>query len=369
MMANCHDSGGSVDEEQVIESFYYSDDSSFYGDEDTKENCIAEVASFNTLDYWDIHQGNFKCIITQEQYRRRITQQAPTRAPAKRKRISSDSLEGQSDQEIKKVKVKSHRSIVSEDNNISNTTPDSGNVSVGREKVLFNPYEDNPMAYQLQESFDDFFARLRPSVTTIETGGPWIMIANPHASHRPASEDIAGFKQEGSRLLKIYMDKKRRYEEEASTTNRAALAPKFKPGRDLLEAEILAVAKAKNVTSGKWMLFVSPAAVDSVWRVVTKATLDGTLGCAAKVATARDSNTNSGNRPNRETLICIHTENSSDMTDVERVLLEMKNLGLPVNGRDGRGIYYKCDAYSHLDIVSGNEYGLKAIIRDELCSV
>ncbi|RMZ89137.1 hypothetical protein DV736_g3631, partial [Chaetothyriales sp. CBS 134916] len=357
-MVNHHDSdSGDDDDEQITDSFYYSDDSSFYGDEETKEDCLAEVASFNTLDYWDVHQGNFKCIIAQEQFRRREGQQAPTQVAAKRIRIPSNSPESRPDQEIKKTKIESHGSIKSEDNNVSSTIPIGGTVSDGKDKALFNPYEDNPMAYQLHESFDDFFARLRPSTTTAESGGPWIWIANPHASRRLASEDIAGFKQAGSRLLEAYMYNKRSYEE-ANATNPAALARKLRPGRDRLEAEILAVAKAKKVTSGKWMLFVSPADVDSVWRVVAKATLDDALGCAAKAATS-DSSANGG-KPNRERLICVYTENYSDKTDVERVLLKMKNLDLPVNDRDGRGIYYKCDAYSYLDIVSGNEYKLKA---------
>ncbi|RMZ82256.1 hypothetical protein DV738_g1900, partial [Chaetothyriales sp. CBS 135597] len=122
----------------------------------------------------------------------------------------------------------------------------------GKDKELFNPFRNDPMAYQLEESLDDFFSRLRPSTATTEDGGPWIWIANPHANHWPASADIASFKQEASSLLE------------------------------------------------------------------------------------------------------------ADMTDVERILLEMKNINLPVRGSDGRGIYYKCDAYSYLDIFSGNEFGLRA---------
>ena len=102
------------------------------------------------------------------------------------------------------------------------------------------------------------------------------------------------------------------------------------------------------------MLFPMPEDVNSVWRVVAKGTLEGKLGCAAKVATD-DGNTN---KPER--LICVYTNDFGDKSDIERVLLEMKNLGLPVNGKDGRGIYYKCDAYTYLDIVSGNEYKLRA---------
>jgi hypothetical protein len=47
------------------------------------------------------------------------------------------------------------------------------------------------------------------------------------------------------------------------------------------------------------------------------------------------------------------------MDDVRRVLQGLVDLDL-VGPDNPRGIYYKCDAYTYLDINSGNEYGLPA---------
>jgi Domain of unknown function (DUF1917) len=109
------------------------------------------------------------------------------------------------------------------------------------------------------------------------------------------------------------------------------------------------LAKSKGMTNGKWMLFPSSDMVDEMWRKVAKATLEGTLGCAAKVATDDGSE-------NRR-LICVYTEDFTDEEDVRKVLDKMRELHLT---KAEQGIYYKCDAYTYLNIMSGNDYKLRA---------
>lgn len=46
------------------------------------------------------------------------------------------------------------------------------------------------------------------------------------------------------------------------------------------------------------------------------------------------------------------------MEDVRRVLDEL--LDLELCRRDGKPIYYKCDAYTYLNLSSNNEYKLRA---------
>lgn len=114
------------------------------------------------------------------------------------------------------------------------------------------------------------------------------------------------------------------------------------------------------------MLFPSTAEVDEVWATVATGTFEGRLGCGAKVAVDDEVE----GKPER--LICIYTEDFSDLADVKRVLGEMRVLGLVKDGSPGkwggnnngggRVVYYKCDAYTHLDIMSGNEYKIKASI-------
>jgi hypothetical protein len=40
--------------------------------------------------------------------------------------------------------------------------------------------------------------------------------------------------------------------------------------------------------------------------------------------------------------------------------VQMRDLGLMSDDEGERGIYYKCDAYTHLDLMGGNEHGIRA---------
>jgi len=79
-------------------------------------------------------------------------------------------------------------------------------------------------------------------------------------------------------------------------------------------------------------------------------------------------------------LICVYTADFSNLDDVLRVLSRLVELGLvqpppqasystakkgfgkkQANGGGGnQGIFYKCDAYTYLDLQSGNEYKVRA---------
>jgi Domain of unknown function (DUF1917) len=216
----------------------------------------------------------------------------------------------------------------------------------------YNPYEGDLMAKQLSEPLSSFLNRLKPSSTTIKSG-PWIWITNPASTHRPTLPNIAGFKDAGHALLTEFMRRKRKLEEANPTKPPSVITRMLKADRDWLEEAILSSAKARNVTCGKWMLFPYLKQVDAVWAKVAKATLEGTLGSSAKVATD-----DGGDRPER--LVCVYTDDFSDMIDMVRVLREMKRLNLVKDGEEERSIYYKCEAYTYLDIVSGNDYKLRA---------
>ena len=99
------------------------------------------------------------------------------------------------------------------------------------------------------------------------------------------------------------------------------------------------------------MLFPKVDDVPRYWYKVAEGTADNRLGIGAKISTGLDDD-------RKERLICIYTKDFSDMDDVRRVLQALVDMDL-VSG-DGRGIYYKCDAYTYLEINSGNEYGLAA---------
>ncbi len=218
------------------------------------------------------------------------------------------------------------------------------------EPELYNPYEGNEMAKQLHEPLVDFLARLKPSITPLSLG-PWIWIVYAHAK-RCGKSDIAGLKQEGHRLLENFASQRRSLEARNPDSHPGAITKMLRAARDLLEEDIVKLARAKNLMNGKWMLFPSPSHVDEVWSKVASATHAGTLGMAAKVATAGD-----GDRSGKSRLICVYTYDFSDKGDVGRVVRKLNELKLV---RGDRGIFYKCDAYTYLDIMNGNEHRLKA---------
>jgi len=83
------------------------------------------------------------------------------------------------------------------------------------------------------------------------------------------------------------------------------------------------------------MLFVEPQEINLVWGVVAQATVKNELGHAAKVAP-------DAGEGQKQRLVCIYTNDFTDMEDVARVVRKMKDIGLIVTNR---AIYYKCGKF------------------------
>ena len=130
-----------------------------------------------------------------------------------------------------------------------------------------------------------------------------------------------------------------------------AIGKKLASERKKLEANIYSAAREKGIKSGKWMLFNSADKIDEVWAKVANAVAEAELGHAAKVGV------DDGSGEQRPRLICVYTLDHADEEDVMRVLRRLDGLGLVPRG--SRGIYYKADCYTHLDIMGGNVWGLK----------
>lgn len=223
-------------------------------------------------------------------------------------------------------------------------------------KALYNVYEGSPSGRQLSEPVAAFLSRLPPLTTQLATSGPWIFIGNPHTNYRHTNEDLKGFKIRGRELLNEFAAAKAGIEASVAEKVKGATTRHITPLRKQLEIDLFAAAQEKGCTTGKWMLFPVPDYVNSSWSLVATATANDELGIAAKVAT------DDGN-PNKSRLICVYTENFGNKEDVKRVLGRLHAIGLcNRNGAFGEGqaIYYKADAYTHLDIMGGNEWGLKA---------
>lgn len=222
-------------------------------------------------------------------------------------------------------------------------------------KALYNAYEGSSCGRQLSETVAAFLNRLPPLTTQWATSGPWIFIGNPHTKSRPTSEDQRGFAFKGREILDAYDAVKASIETSMAGKAKGTITRKLIPLRKQLELDLLAAAKEKGCVSGKWMLFPSPDHVNSTWSLVANATANNELGHAAKVATDEGD-------PNKARLICVYTENFADKADVKQVLERLYAMGLcHRNGPlgEGQAIYYKADAYTYLDIMSGNEWGLK----------
>ncbi|EPS26929.1 hypothetical protein POX_g08773 [Penicillium oxalicum] len=284
----------------IVEEMF-SDESSFYGDEDEKARLEEQVATYDPESYWaNVHPRLLSTI----QY----TSSAPSTKPEP-----------------------------------TNSALDDHDV----EALTSCPRDSRGRG----ESSAAFLSRLSPSRTRASDIGPWIWMRES-CSHG-GEGDVATFVREGTALLRAYEEEAselREAHEKSGAKTKAALTRKLNPLRRTLEQDIFKLARETGVTAGKWMLFPSVDSVDSVWKTVVSAWDEGELGDAAKVATDDGSG--------QARLICVYTDDFSDRKDVKRVLNALVARGLV--DKKSRPIYYKCDAYTYLDIKSNNDYGLKA---------
>ncbi|KAF7545655.1 hypothetical protein G7Z17_g9004 [Cylindrodendrum hubeiense] len=241
---------------------------------------------------------------------------------------------------------------------------------------LHNPYAGIPYAWQLDETVDAFLSRLPPKTTDQIEDTPWIFICNPFISRvekalaesqaSKGNEDEAP-EEEGSRTKLVIDGGMERLSLVTSFTEGMRQAPKAKSMQDReiskerqrATEDILNLAHAGKVRAGKWMLFCPPAEVNEVWEIVAKATANNELGIAAKVLPRPPFDD-----PRKDRLICVYTSDFKDRADVTRVLQKLRELKL-VEAR-GRPIYYKPDAFTYLGIASGNPWGLKASIYNSI---
>jgi hypothetical protein len=209
--------------------------------------------------------------------------------------------------------------------------------------------------WQIGEPIHEFTSRQRPSdANCAELLGPWIRVRNPFTPEKP-EEEIAHFVSQGTRLLHDFEDDKSNLEVEHAKSNTKSTAPltrKLNTMRKELEKKLLSMARKHGVTVGKWMFFKPPGQIDDYWTAIAAATSRGELGIQAKVATSSSSASSS------DRVICVYTHDCEDKDDVRRVLKNLVNLGLVREGQ--KPIYYKCDAWTYLDIKANNPWGLKA---------
>ncbi len=368
------------------------------GNADTKFFYNKLAASYNPRNYWTIHEWNLQVIAEQGKQAQRKAAEDRAKIDAKQ-HVKTESTPNPSSAgehhnvpQDRQVKHEDGRPSDESDKLVVDTVApaadDAGYTTKDSEQEEVKPqnyYEGKELAKQLSESFPDFLERLPPSTTTTARG-LWIWIANPYPSLKrnsagkrvtdPESSDIATFRQLGSRLLEAFSSRKEEVEAQNPSKAPGTITRILRPDRMRLESAIRDLAREKNVTCGKWMLFPNDNDVDWAWSVVARGVWEGKLGISAKVATApvgaaaAVDEAVEGARDREQRLICVYTYDFSDKNDVKRVLLGLKQLGLlnsdnysegtRASSGNARVIYYKCDAYTYLDISSNNEYKLKA---------
>ncbi|KAK3322098.1 hypothetical protein B0H66DRAFT_601575 [Apodospora peruviana] len=202
-------------------------------------------------------------------------------------------------------------------------------------------------AWQLSESIDDFLARLPPSTTERMAGVDWIRIANPFAAplDRPALGTFREAGKERLQLLSAFADASN-----SSGKHRLLVKKEIQKEREDCVRDLRELAVVCRVLGGKWMLFPGPEEVDEVWSRVAHATAENKLGIVAKVEPRFLTE--------KARLICVYTKDFRDKGDIARVLNRLRQLHLV--RACGKQIYYKCDAWTELDIYGGNDWGISA---------
>lgn len=203
-------------------------------------------------------------------------------------------------------------------------------------------------SWQQNETILEFLRRLPVADPATARVGPWLWVRCSHDLQDWKWKGNAGV---GEPLLQSLLNQRSIIEHQNPGKAVGTITRKMGPYRDQLEIDLLNAATKTKLTSGKWMLFPKSDDLPRVWRLVAEATAAGKLGPTSKVGTWEPDNLTQG------TLICVYTYDFSDLADLKRVLRTLIENG--ITRQDAR-TYYKCDAYTHLNIMSDNPYKLRA---------
>ncbi|RFU29112.1 hypothetical protein B7463_g7220, partial [Scytalidium lignicola] len=249
------------------------------------------------------------------------------------------------------------------------------NISVKLEKgaaPMYNIYEGLSCGRQLTETVDEFLQRLPPASSQQSISLPWIFISNPYIprygkqllpSQMPSSEviteappepesDVKRFREIGQELLEELSGLRKKIEKQKAGQSISTITRAVNIQKTHIVDRILGAAQETHVRSGKWMLFCPASEVNAIWSIVARHTANNELGVAAKVSPYDPNGTRSAAR-----VICIYTKDFLDIEDIRRVIRKLQDLDLVET--KGRPIYYKPDAYTYLDIRNPNEWDIK----------
>lgn len=207
-------------------------------------------------------------------------------------------------------------------------------------------------SWKQHETILEFLRRLPVADPATARVGPWLWVrCSRDLQDWTWDGDVGALEEAGEPLLDSLLKQRSIIEQQNPGKATGTITRKMGPYRDQLEIDLLNAASNAKLTCGKWMLFPKADDLPRVWRLVAKATAAGKLGPTSKVGTWEPDNLTKG------TLICVYTYDFSDLVDLKRVLSAM--IENDIIKQDARA-YYKCDAYTHLNIMSDNPYKLRA---------
>lgn len=208
----------------------------------------------------------------------------------------------------------------------------------------------SPSWEQKHETILEFLRRLPVADPATACVGPWLWVRCPKELQEwGRSGDLAAFLETAGPLLDSLLEQRRIVEQQNPGKAVGTITRKMGPYRDQLEVDLLNSATRRGLTSGKWLIFPASDDLPLVWRRVAEATAAGELGPCSKVGSWEPEHAT------KPTVICVYTKDFTNLTDVKRVLSNLDKLNILK-----KPIVYKCDAYTHLEIMSDNPYKLRA---------
>ncbi|KAL6077602.1 hypothetical protein QOT17_002074 [Balamuthia mandrillaris] len=218
-----------------------------------------------------------------------------------------------------------------------------------QERIIFDPGR-YPKQKDAAAALERFLVEYPPSRTSNQRAA-WVQVhARGHLKAKMnVEQDVEGAVSEWRRLVQS--------------------------GKEALSVETTSrLAKKYNVLVGKWLLFPPPAAVDSLWAMIARGTVEGSLGsCSAKVSTV-PNNSNSNNNEedsNKNFVMCVYTHDFTDhahVLQVRQALHEiLQDLCAAAGCEKKRGratcahkakLPYKPDIHTYLNIYKNNAWGI-----------
>ncbi|KAF8520825.1 hypothetical protein JB92DRAFT_3087694 [Gautieria morchelliformis] len=209
-------------------------------------------------------------------------------------------------------------------------------IRSGNEDTVPDAY---PYFWKAEESslnIEEFVKKYKPSMVQDDGTKPWLWVQNSNAASE--NENRTQAVEEATKILAEATTSVQKINDDGSISTRSNKKTGAKSKKQLKEeVQAEATQKLKKVheryayKSGKWLAFVAPNLVDTVWsRIATSLTtgpLSQTSAYLAKVATTP------ANETSAQRLICIYTPDvlhKQQVTEVMRVLL--RNHGLSLSG-------------------------------------